>query len=610
MAGFFSLRNLDRGPRSFLDNIQRNIRYLSIMGMKFDENVIKQSKAIGITEMQEDSMYSLYGQHQLYSGADINQKEFIAFFDKEYPTRRDFLRRFAMNGEIEHVIEVIADETIIQDDANFFAYPNTKKLKSVLKAEKAKEIVDDLNEAFKKVYYAFGFNQGHDGWHYCKKFLIDGFLAFEIIYDGEDDDPARNVLGFKELDPVTLEPEIRKDEDGNEYRVWIQFRGDSQKQRELVDANLIYISWARGNFISRLSYVERLVRAFNMLRTMENSRIIWNVINSQYRMKIIVPIGTQSEVKARTRLSELRAMYKEDVTIDYHSGEVAINGMPNFSFAKQYIFPSKEGGGQVDIDSFAPAGYDLSGTMALEYFWKRFIIETKIPKDRFSSVGEERTTTNWTIGSEGIAREEIRFGYFINRIRSILQEILLKPTWIQFCLKHPEFSKDKALRGAIGLEFVEENLFTEAKKREIAKAGANIVETLMGIHQPEVNSEGEISNEGMYFDPKFLVEKYMNFTDEDLKLNERYKRERREQLTRISEQIKHIKALRGEEGEAGGAGELGGLGGGGGELGGLGGGTEFGGVGGEIGAGAPPEPGAETAAPEGGETTGATELGV
>ena len=598
MAGF-GLRNLDRGPRNFLDNIQRNIRYLSILGMKWDQNVIKQSKAIGIAEMTEDSMYSLYGQHQLAAGMDIGQKEFIAFFDKEYPTRRDFLRRFAMNGEIEHVLEVIADETVILDDANFFAYPNTKKLKSVLKAEKAKEIVDDLNEAYKKVYYAFGFNQGHDGWHYAKKFLIDGFLAFEIIFDGEDNNDAKTILGFKELDPVTLEPEYRKDDDGNEYRVWILFRGDSERQRELVDANVIYISWARGQFISRLSYVERLVRAFNMLRTMENSRIIWNVINSQHRMKIVVPIGTQSEVKARTRLSELRGMYKEDITIDYHSGEVTINGTPNFSFAKQYIIPSKEGQETV-IDSIAPAGYDLSGTMALDYFWKRFIIETKVPKDRFTSTGDEGGGgSNWTTGGEGIAREEIRFNYFINRIRSILQEILMKPTWIQFCLKHPVFMKDKALKGAIGLEFIEENLFTEAKKRDIAEKGASIVNTLMGIKQYEVNDEGAITTEGMYFDPKFLVEKYMDCTDEDMKLNERYKKERREQLTRISDAIKRINAKKGGEGEEGGGMDMGGGGmdlGGGGDMG------DMGGGGMDLGGGAVEEPGSED--------TGATDLGV
>lgn len=600
MAGF-GIKNLDTRSLSFLDNIQRNIRYLSALGMKYDDKVIKQSKSIGITEMTEDSMYSLYGQHQLASGMDITQKEFIAFFDKEYATRRDFLRRFAMNGEIEHVIEVIADETIILDDRNFFAYPNTKNLKAVLKAEKAKEIVDDLNESFKRVYYGFGFNSGHDGWHYAKKFLIDGFLAFEIIYDGEGSDPAKNILGFKELDPVTLEPEMRKDEDGNDFRVWIQFRGDSEKQRELLDANLIYISWARGNFISRLSYVERLVRAFNMLRTMENTRIIWNVINSQYRMRIIVPIGTQSEVKARTRLSELRAMWKEDVTIDYNSGEVTINGTPNFSFAKQYIFPSKGDGGEVKIESFAPEGYDMQNVDILDYMWKRFIIETKVPNSRFSSDGEQ--TASWSSGGDSIAREEIRFTYFINRIRSILQEMLLKPTWIQFCLKHPEFAKDKALKGAIGLEFVEENLFTIAKEREIAAKGADTVSSLMNVKQPAIAPDGSVTEEP-YFDPKFLVEKYMQMPDDDLKLNEKYKRERKTQMDRIIAAYKRMGIGAEEGGEAGGLGGGGDLGGG--DLG----GADLGGGGLDLGGGATPEPAAEAPEEGGEEEGGATELGI
>ena len=603
MSGF-GIKNLDTRSLSFLENLQKNIRYLSVLGMKWDDRVIKQSKSIGITEMTEDSMYSLYGQHQLAAGMDIGQKEFIAFFDKEYSTRRDFLRRFAMNGEIEHVIEIIADETVILDDANFFAYPNTKNLKSVLKAEKAKEIVDDLNESFRKVYFAYGFNTGHDGWHYAKKFLIDGFLAFEIIYDGEGSENAKNVLGFKELDPVTLEPEMRKDEQGNDFRVWIQFRGDTEKQRELLDGNLIYISWARGNFISRLSYVERLVRAFNMLRTMENTRIIWNVINAQYRMKIIVPIGTMSEVKARTRLSELRAMWKEDVTIDYHSGEVTINGTPNFSFAKQYMYPSKGDGSEITIDSFAPEGYDLSTTDALSYFWKRFIIETKVPNSRFSIGEESGGQVNWSSGGDGIAREEMRFAYFINRIRSILQEILLKPTWIQFCLKHPEFAKDKALRGAIGLTFTEENLFTIAKEREIAAKGAETVNTLMGVKQPTVLPDGTIGEEA-YYDAKFAVEKYMQMTEEDLKLNEKYKRERKAQMDRI---IAALKRMGIDAGAQAGGGAEGGFGGGGAP----GGGPEMGGGGGlDLGGGAAEEPGAGEETPEGEEKAGGEEeLGI
>jgi hypothetical protein len=290
-------------------------------------------------------------------------------------------------------------------------------------------------------------------------------------------------------------------------------------------------------------------------------------------MRIIVPIGSQSEAKSRTRLSELRGMYKEDVTIDYNSGEITVNGTPNFSFAKTYIFPSKDGQ-QTEIDSFAPQGYDLSGTMALEYFWKRFIIETKVPQSRFSMGSDEGggAPASWTSGGDGIIREEMRFSYFINRIRSIYQEILMKPTWIQFCIMHPEFAKDKILKGSMGLLFVEENLFTVAKEREIASKGAETVTGLMGVLQKTALPDGTIGDEP-YFDPKFLVEKYMQYTDVDLKLNEKYKKERRDEIRKL--QAAYLRMGLGQQqggGEMGGGGAFGGGGGGfGGDMGGTGG---------------------------------------
>ncbi|MDD5649188.1 MAG: portal protein [Candidatus Nanoarchaeia archaeon] len=610
MAGFV-LKSLDGKRLGIIGNIQKNIRDLASLGMKWDEKIIKQSKSIGIAEAQLDNMYGLYYQGN-YAGTDYGQKEFIAFYDKEYPTRRDFLRKFSMNGEIENVLEIIADETIIYDDNNYFGYPNTKNLKSVIKQEKAKEIVDDLNEAFRKVYYAFKFNQSHDAWHYLKKFLIDGFLSFEIIYDGEGEENAKNIIALKEIDPIELEPEIRINKDnGQEYRVWVQFRGDSRKQRELLDSNLIYISWARGNFISRLSYVERLVRSFNMMRTLENSRIIWNVWNAQMRVKILVPIGSQSDAKARTRLSELRGMYKEELNIDDTSGEVTYNGSPQFNFAKTFVIPTREGV-QTEIDGFQPAGYDLSNTESLQYFWQRFVVETKVPGNRFSNNTEGSTTATWGTGGEGIAREELRFSNFINRIRSIYQEVLLKPLWIQFILKHPEFKEDEILKGSIGLEFVEENLFKKMKERDLAEKGANTVTTLSNIKEPTVNPDGT-PGEKNFFDPKFLVEKFMEFTEQDIKLNAKYKIEREEEIKKLARAYARIiVASGGTPGAAGGGGELGGGGfgglGGGGEAGGFGGaggfGEEIGGAGGEEIGGAGGEAG-------GGEATaGGEELGL
>lgn len=575
MAGW-TLKPLDSQKKGLVSRIQKNIRYLGIFGMNWSEELLKHSKSIGITESQLDSMYGLYYQSGAYPGTDYGQKEFIAFYDKEYPTRRDFLRKFAMNGEVEHVLEIISDESIIYDQNNYFAYPNTRFLKSILKEDKSKEIVDDLNESYKKVYHAFGFNEGHDGWHYLKKFLIDGFLAYEIIYDENEDEKAKNVIGFKELDPTSLEPEIRIDENENEYRVWVQYRGDIEKQRELLDSNLIYISWARGNFISRLSYVERLVRSFNMLRTLENSRIIWNVWNAQMRVKITVPIGTQSEQKARQRLSQLRGMYKEELQIDDQSGEITYNGQPNFPFAKTFMIPSRNGEA-TDVDGFEPKGYDLSDTQALEYFWKRFIIETKVPYSRFSNMPSSNDNEgggSMDASGDSIEREEMRFQNFINRIRAMFQEILLKPTWMQFVLKHPEFKEDQHLRGSIGLDYIEENFFKQIKERKIAESGAKTVGDLMNIKETIVDNDGNIT-ETPFFDPKFLVEKYMNLSDNDIKLNEKYKKSRNDEINKLLQAQKYTKDEEGgEESETGYGGNFGDEFGGEDEF---GGGDEFGG---------------------------------
>lgn len=515
MAKKYILKSLGSGINNMLNKTQHNIIQLSTIGIKWDENLIKQSKSIGIQEANSDNNYSLYNIEEGRIAEDYGDNKFIAFFDKSYPLRRDFLRRFAMNAEIELVVDTIADETIVQDENNYFAYPDVRQLKTILKDNnKGREIVDAINESYRKIYHSFGFNESHDAWHYLKKFLIDGFLSFEIIYNTNQYGNASDIIGFKEIDPISLQPELRKDEHGNEYKVWIQYKDDPNKERVLLDSNLIYISWAKGNFISRLSYVERLVRSFNMLRTMENSRIIWNVQNAQKRVKITVPIGTQSEQQARTRLNQLEAYYKEDITIDDQSGELSINGQPKFSFAKTYVFPSKNGE-HSDIEEIGVEGYDLNNTEQLKYFWQRFVIETKIPKDRFSmDLGGGEGGSNGIIGEQAITREEYRFTQFINRIRSIYQEILVKPTWMLFCLRYPMLASNKLLKGAIGLIYNEENLFTLAKERAVAEQGAQTVTTLAQIE----DADGK-----PYFSVKWLTEKYLGLTPEDFALNAKYK---------------------------------------------------------------------------------------
>lgn len=504
--------NMDSGHSKRLES---NLLNLSTIGIKWNTSLVKQMRGIGADETAMSDAYSVDGipeNEEFRRRSNIaGQNDYIAYYDQSYKARRDFLRKFALQGEIDYVLETIADETIVNDDMHYFAYPNTRQLKSILRADKGKEIVDGINNAYRRVYHLFHFNEGNDAWHYVKKFLVDGFLAFEIIYDsGKDGRFAKNIVGFQELDPVTLQPDIKKDEYGNEYKVWVQNKGDQNNERVLLDTNVIYISWARNNFVSHLSYCERLIHSFNMLRTLENSRIIWNIQNAQKRVKIVVPAGTQSEQKIRTRLRELQAMYKEDINIDNMSGEITVNGQPKFSFAKTFIFPSKEGS-QTEISEFGGEGHDMNSVESLKWFWQRFMIETRLPKDRFNMIFEGQEHSAIPDGGS-LTREEYKFSLFISRIRDIFKEILLKPTWTQFCLHNKDLAGSNVLKNALGLTFIEENVFTLAKERAILEQGSGIIQNLSSLRY---------ADDSPVFSMKFLLQKYLSFSDDDWSLNKK-----------------------------------------------------------------------------------------
>jgi len=508
------------GSGNLFGALGKGIRKLASLGMDYDDMVVKQSRGVGVTEAEFGNSGYL-PQEFLYSLAmsDIGQKKFIAYFEKDYKSRRDYLRRFAMNGEIDYIVETLADEGIVFDDKNYFCLPDTSTMGEFLDDEKAKEIKDAIDTNFKTLYTNFQFKDSHDAWHYFKKFLIDGFLAFEIIYDKA----GKQVIGFKELDALSLRPGVEKMDDGTFKKVWVQYEDVPSLKRDLLDTQVIYLSYAKGNFIGRLSYVERLVRSFNLLRIMENSRIIWNVMNSSYRLKMVVPIGTKSPQKAKESLAEMLNIYKEDISLDFNSGELTINGKPTMQFYKNYLFPSKNGE-QPDIEVMAGDGPDLSDTDALKYFYDKLRMDSKIPFNRFDfdSPGQANLDFN------GMDRDEIRFGKFINRLRVMYQEIMLKPLWIQLCLQFPELSEDHMVKSNLGLKFNSDNIFEEAKQMDIAEKRATMIQTMQGITIPEMDDTG-MMNEVPYFNAKFLIQKYMKLTPSDVRTNEKMQKKKAEQ---------------------------------------------------------------------------------
>ena len=108
---------------------------------------------------------------------------------------------------------------------------------------------------------------------------------------------------------------------------------------------------------------------------------------------------------------------------------------------------------------------------------------------------------------------------------------MLKPTYIQICLKHPELSYVDYLRQCLGIVYNDENLFTLAKRRTIVESGANTVQTLFGLQD---------ANQQPIFSIDFLIKQYLGLTDEDIELNKQYKRAEIEEKIKIAKlQKKH-----------------------------------------------------------------------
>ena len=512
MAGF-----LDRfGPFSnTLFKASDALKQLSNLGMKYDDMVLRQSQAIGTMEdaagyrgtqnffgmnnsgMQDDFWYPFAAM----SMTDVSMRKRISFFDQDYQQKRDELRRFSTHDEVEDILDTLCDEAIVYNQANFFSQPHfgSSDLSDELKLE--------INKSFNSIYNSFGFNDDQSAWQFFRKWLIDGYLSFEIIYNEEQTE----IIGFKELDPASLMPGI---DPASNKKIWVQYKDQAGKERQLFDSQVIYLSYGSISLQSRSSYVERLIRSFNLLRIMEHTRIIWAVTNASYKMKFIIPVGGKSKTRAKQSLAQLMNNYREVVDFDFDSGSMEVNGQPMMQFNKEYWLPSKEGESP-EIETLADEGPDLSDTEALTYFSDKLKLASKIPFTRFE-YGEGRG--DFEMSGDSLIREEIKFAKFVNRLRSSFQEILVKPLYIQTMLKHPELAEDSNFKANLSLRYNQENAFAELKEIELLTRRVDFISSMRDNLMFE-NEEGE---DVSYFDLDYLVEKYLKMTPAELEKNREY----------------------------------------------------------------------------------------
>ena len=485
---------------------------LSRYGMTYTDQVLKNMQAVPADrnlQNKED-----IGYHQsLYQGWDNSwtpkKEEDKSYSEKALIEKVRVLRKMATQPELEDILDILANECIVYDnDESYIATPfMDTALIQELNEKSAEEIRRCVDTSFYKLYMLLDFKR--NAWSLFKRWLIDGVLAFEIVYD--DLEHPKSIIGIIPIDPTIITRKV--DQDGTEK--WIMFKDMVGLERTLLSSQIIYVKYSeRDDGVDRQSYLERLIRPFNIYRIIEQAQIIWTTTQASFKMMFTIPVAGMNKARGLQTLQSAMNRYKEEITFNSETGELLTNGKVNQIFNKEYWMPENENG-KPEIETLVDNGPQLNDSDQLTYHLNKLYKISKIPLGRF----DKDAQATW-FGSDptAVLRDEINFGRFVNRLRATWAEIILKPLRIQVSLSIPDIKNDKRILDAISLRFNTYNQFTEMMEIEIDTKRVEFIQTM----HDSLTTQDDEGNDVSFFSQKFLVLKYLKMSEADLELNEKY----------------------------------------------------------------------------------------
>ena len=498
--------------------IARFFSDMSRFGMTYDDDVIANMRAIPADKNLLPKPFQLQNQDLFTMAADnwkVKANQDKNLFEKDLAQKREALRKLAIQPELEDILDTMSNECIVYDsDFTYFAEPfiETQELKDIKPAMR-KKINQAMEKHFRRLYKML--NWKYRAWDDFKRFLVEGTLAWEIVWDSLEN--PKEIIGMVPVDPATL---TRKFENNKWY--WVQFKGMNGKERTLMDAQLVLIEYQETNCITRQSYLERLIRPFNIYRIVEQAQLIWTITNASFKLQFTIPTKGMNQALMAQTVNSAMNRYKEDIKFEIETGELTINGKTNMPFNKEYWMPESDSGSP-QIETIGGDGPDLNDNDQLKYFKNQLYKISKIPLNRFD---QESGETWFGADATSVARTEIDFGRFVQRLRNIFSQIMIKPLQLQLAKDFPELQENRQILEGLSLQYHSYNLFEEMMDLELMQKR---IDFITSVKESMVDQDMD-GNDIKFFSSKFLVQKYLKLSTQDLDLNDKLKQEEIEDL--------------------------------------------------------------------------------
>lgn len=477
----------------------------------------------------------------------IDQTKGIAYIPTNKTARIFEYERMCRNSEVDACLDEIADSAINFNEKKqcieITFNDDTEYIGDGVEAEVKENEIETKKEILYKEFYKFIYplkikNKLH---RYVKNFLKTGECCWENVID--PDHPELGIVDFvfipthsfdfaydkttheklglwvkvlKTRPGATLNYDVDASMVGGVHTSGLYSSNMTGRSYDLSCCNrfddyyngdLMFLPFEQVTYVESGEHspdelivyplVEKARRAFNQLMCVEDAIIIYRLARSPTRLVFNVGVGMATASKAHEQIQKLIRQY--NVSMHYDSTTGMSSTRDAHTMTESYWFPKSANGEGTDVSELS-SSVNMGELVDLEYFQKKLWKALHVPAKRFTDSGE---TLNKNPANE-MSAEEYKFCKFLIRILLNFSDAIketflthLKLTGLDEKLGIDESFFDIHFVNPISYELYEQSRVLQ-QRIEMYKA---------------------ITEDGETFSKTIAMQKYLNFTSDEVEDN-------------------------------------------------------------------------------------------
>ena len=381
-------------------------------------------------------------------------------------------REVALYPEADMAIDDIVNEAFVVEHDRA---PVSIRLDNLNMDDRIKELI---RTEFQKILELLRFQK--KSYETFRNWYIDGRLYYQVIIDSKS--PKDGIQELRPIDSLKMKRVIKPIYSKN-VKLGMPFLEDVEEHFEFmpdgdmgaaVKLSKDSVVFCPSGIVDKtkgmiIGYLDKAVKAFNNLRSMEDSLIVYRIARAPERRIFYIDVGNLPKIKAEQYLRDMQNRFRNKIDYDPVTG--AIRDSRKFMSVLEDFWLPRRDGRATEITTL-PGGQNLGDLDDIIYFKNKLYEALNVPLSRVNGAD-----TAFQIGrASDISRDELKFGKFVARLKKQFGELFNEILRVQCSLKGictaEEFDE---MRTHITFDFIEDTHFKELKDVELLTDRMNLL---------------------------------------------------------------------------------------------------------------------------------------